>query len=167
MTEYGKHGKPWCRLPTLPTLFGNPFGIPHSHGLGDRLYVFSCPPHTNHSARKGLVTDVSGPQRNACPGTLTHQELCYHFSIHQGRRCGRERDSYENSFLFSIHHFREADLPLPTIMMSTPIQGGVGAGSGRLQWKCKISEWLERGARPIHLPHSKQRILARFRLRIA
>jgi hypothetical protein len=28
MTEYGKHGKPRSRLPTLPTLFGNPFGIP-------------------------------------------------------------------------------------------------------------------------------------------
>jgi hypothetical protein len=28
MTEYGKHGKPKCWLPTLPTLFGNPFGIP-------------------------------------------------------------------------------------------------------------------------------------------
>jgi hypothetical protein len=25
MTEYGKHGKPGSRLPTL---FGNPFGIP-------------------------------------------------------------------------------------------------------------------------------------------
>ena len=28
MPEYGKHGKPRSRLPTLPTLFGNPFGIP-------------------------------------------------------------------------------------------------------------------------------------------
>ena len=28
MTEYGKHGKPRSRLPTLPTLFGNPFVIP-------------------------------------------------------------------------------------------------------------------------------------------
>jgi hypothetical protein len=27
-----------------------------------------------HRFRKGLVTDVSGPQRNACPGTLTSQE---------------------------------------------------------------------------------------------
>jgi len=27
MTEYGKHGKPRSRLSTLPTLFGNPFGI--------------------------------------------------------------------------------------------------------------------------------------------
>jgi hypothetical protein len=25
----------------------------------------------NHRHRKGLVTDVSGPQRNACPGTLS------------------------------------------------------------------------------------------------
>lgn len=28
MPEYGKHGKPKSRLPTLSTLFGNPFGIP-------------------------------------------------------------------------------------------------------------------------------------------
>jgi hypothetical protein len=27
MTEYGKHGKPYSRLSTLPTLFGNPFRI--------------------------------------------------------------------------------------------------------------------------------------------
>src|ERR1700722_4333582 len=27
MTEYGKRGKPRIRLSTLPTLFGNPFGI--------------------------------------------------------------------------------------------------------------------------------------------
>jgi hypothetical protein len=33
MTKYGKHGKPRSRLPTLPTLFGNPFGFPHSHDL--------------------------------------------------------------------------------------------------------------------------------------
>jgi hypothetical protein len=27
MTEYGKHGKPRNQLSTLPTLFGNPYGI--------------------------------------------------------------------------------------------------------------------------------------------
>jgi hypothetical protein len=54
-----------------------PSGLPHSHGLRDWTYVFSH--------RKGLVTDVSGPQRNACPGTLKplgpefcigHREVC-------------------------------------------------------------------------------------------
>jgi hypothetical protein len=29
------------------------------------------PTQLDHSGRKGFVTDVSGPQRNACPGTLT------------------------------------------------------------------------------------------------
>jgi hypothetical protein len=29
----------------------------------------------NHRYRKGLVTDVSGPQRNASPGTLTPERL--------------------------------------------------------------------------------------------
>jgi hypothetical protein len=40
------------------------------------IYVFSCPPQLDHSDRKGLVTDVSGPQRNACPGTLTPERGC-------------------------------------------------------------------------------------------
>jgi hypothetical protein len=36
MTEYGKHGKPRSRLSTLPTLFGNPFGITtYSHTPDD------------------------------------------------------------------------------------------------------------------------------------
>src|ERR1700761_2813033 len=34
-------------------------------------YMSSRAPNSNHHQRKGLVTDVSGPQRNACPGTLT------------------------------------------------------------------------------------------------
>jgi hypothetical protein len=37
MTEYGKGGNP-SRLSTLPTLFGNRFGLPHSPGL-DRLRI--------------------------------------------------------------------------------------------------------------------------------
>jgi hypothetical protein len=71
MTEYGKGGKPKCRLPTLPTLFGNPFGIPtfpRPRRLAICLFVL---PQLDHRQRKGLVTDVSGPQRNACSGTLT------------------------------------------------------------------------------------------------
>jgi transposase-like protein len=50
-----------------------PSGFPHSHGLDDWIYVFSCPLNSNHRHRKGLVTDVSGPPRNACPGTLTQR----------------------------------------------------------------------------------------------
>jgi hypothetical protein len=34
-------------------------------------YMFPMPVNSTHRHRKGLVTDVSGPQRNACPGTLT------------------------------------------------------------------------------------------------
>jgi len=48
-----------------------PSGFPHSHGLDGWIYVLSCPLNSNHRHRKGLVADVSGPQRNACPGTLT------------------------------------------------------------------------------------------------
>src|SRR3982074_1844310 len=50
-------------FPPFPHSLEIPSGFPHSHGLCDWTYVFSH--------RKGLVTDVSGPQRNACPGTLT------------------------------------------------------------------------------------------------
>lgn len=59
---------------TLPTLFGNPSGFPHSRDLDDWIYVFSCPRHSNHRHRKGLITDVLGPQRKACPNTLTRAE---------------------------------------------------------------------------------------------
>jgi hypothetical protein len=38
--------------------------------------VFWCPRNSNHRHRKGLVTDVSGPQRNACHGTLRSQHNC-------------------------------------------------------------------------------------------
>jgi hypothetical protein len=47
-------------------------GFPHSHGLDDWICVFSCLLNSNHRHRKGLVTDVLGPQRNGCSGTLTY-----------------------------------------------------------------------------------------------
>jgi hypothetical protein len=52
-----------------------PSGLPHSHGLDGWIYVLSYPLNSNHRHRKGLVTDVSGPQRNACPGTLNPSDL--------------------------------------------------------------------------------------------
>ena len=36
----------------------------------DWIDVFWCPLDLNHRHRKGLVRDVSGTRRNACPGTL-------------------------------------------------------------------------------------------------
>jgi hypothetical protein len=39
--------------------------------VDDWVYVFSSSLNSNRRHHKGLVTDVSGPQRNACPGTLT------------------------------------------------------------------------------------------------
>jgi hypothetical protein len=48
-----------------------PSGFPHSYELNDWIYVFSCILDSNHRHRKGLVTDVTGPQPNVCPGTLT------------------------------------------------------------------------------------------------
>jgi hypothetical protein len=55
---------------------------PHpSQGLDGWIYVFSCPLNSNHSPRKGLVTDVSGRQRNACPGTLTSNGFAFLISV--------------------------------------------------------------------------------------
>ena len=58
-------------FPPFPHSLEIPLGFPHSHGHDDWIYVFLMPLKSNHRHRKGLVTDVSGPQRNACPGTLT------------------------------------------------------------------------------------------------
>jgi hypothetical protein len=68
-------------FPPFPYSLEIPSGLPHSHGLDGWIYVLSCPLNSNHRHRKGLVTDVSGPQRNACPGTLRrvttlHSEVC-------------------------------------------------------------------------------------------
>jgi hypothetical protein len=43
----------------------------NSRAKADWIYVFSRPINSNHRHRKGLVMDVSGPQRNVYPGTLT------------------------------------------------------------------------------------------------
>ena len=50
-------------FPPFPLLLEIPAGFPHSPPLRRRFYLLK-----RH--RKGLVMDVSGPQRNACPGTL-------------------------------------------------------------------------------------------------
>jgi len=69
MTEYGSMESHDAGFPPFPHSLEIPSGFPHSHGLDDWLYVFLCPSNSHYSHRKGLVTDVSGPQRNACPGT--------------------------------------------------------------------------------------------------
>jgi hypothetical protein len=59
MTEYGKHGKPSSRLPTLPTLFGDPFGIT-TFPLPRRLDIcLLVPPQLKPS-----------PPRGGCNGCL-------------------------------------------------------------------------------------------------
>ena len=69
------NGRAWKAMmpaiPPFPHSLEIPSGFPHSHGLDDRTYVFSSPLNSNHRHRKGLVTDVSVPQRNACPGAFT------------------------------------------------------------------------------------------------
>jgi len=57
-------------FPPFPHSLEIPSGLLHSHGLDGWIYVLSYPLNSNHRHRKGLVTDVLGPQRNACPGTL-------------------------------------------------------------------------------------------------
>ena len=55
-------------FPPFPLLLEIPSGFPHSHRFDDGS-------HLSKRHRKGLVTDVSGPQRNACPGTLTSAKV--------------------------------------------------------------------------------------------
>jgi hypothetical protein len=57
MTEYGKGG--------------NPFGIPTLPTASTAGYMSSHVPQVEPSPPLGDVTDVSGPQRNGCPGTLS------------------------------------------------------------------------------------------------
>src|SRR5271168_3648788 len=75
-------------FPPFPHSLEIPSGFPHSHGLDDWIYVFSCTLNSNHCHLKGLVTDVSGPQRNACPGTLTPERGLSSFSARSGGRSG-------------------------------------------------------------------------------
>src|SRR5580704_412350 len=74
-------------FPLFPHSLEIPSGFPHSSGLYDWIYVFSSPLNSNHRHRKGLVTDVSGPQRNACPGTLNpfKEELLSISAVRNGR----------------------------------------------------------------------------------
>src|SRR5277367_5899295 len=46
--------------------------IPTASTTGDICLL--VPPQLERCCRKGLVTDVSGPQRNACPGTLNSNQ---------------------------------------------------------------------------------------------
>jgi hypothetical protein len=62
-----------------------PMTIPTFPRPRRRIYVISCPLNSNHSHRKGLVTDVSGPQRNAVP---VHSPLpCLFASVKRRNPC--------------------------------------------------------------------------------
>jgi hypothetical protein len=62
-------------FPPLPLLLEIPSGFPHSHRFDDGIDISKQLQNQqigwSFQHRKGVVTDVSGPQRNACPGTLT------------------------------------------------------------------------------------------------
>jgi hypothetical protein len=60
-------------FPPFPHSLEIPAGFPHSHGLDDELSIFKQD-KTKPKPPQGAVTDVPGPKRNACPGTLIHQE---------------------------------------------------------------------------------------------
>ena len=74
MTEYGKHGKPRSRLSTLPTLFGNPFGIatfPRPRLLAYFKAQKQERPNPKPLDLKGVVMEVLGPKCNGRSSTLT------------------------------------------------------------------------------------------------
>jgi hypothetical protein len=62
-------------FPPFPPLLEIPSGFPHSHrfdwGIHIQNYRKRQRIYRSNPPRKGLVTDVSGPQGNACPGTLS------------------------------------------------------------------------------------------------
>jgi hypothetical protein len=60
-------------FPPFPHSLEIPAGFPHSHGLDDELSIFKQD-KTKPKPPQGAVTDVPGPKRNACPGTLIPQE---------------------------------------------------------------------------------------------
>src|ERR1700722_7127738 len=82
-------------FPPFPHSLEIPSGFPHSHGLGC-WHISRCKSMRDRSQGlldlKGLVTDVSGPQRNACPGTLT-PERTSHFRYKTDRRHGLQRSA--------------------------------------------------------------------------
>jgi transcription elongation factor GreB len=57
-------------FPPFPLLLEIPSGFPHFQRFGDGIIFKTKISNQLLVGRKGLVTDVSGPQRNACPGTL-------------------------------------------------------------------------------------------------
>jgi hypothetical protein len=70
MTECGKHGKPRSRLSTLPTLFGNPFGIttfPRPRLLAEFKVQEPERPNPSPWGLKGVVTQVFGPKLTKVP----------------------------------------------------------------------------------------------------
>lgn len=74
VTSSGKHGKPSYRLLTLPTVLGNPFGIPtptlRRRGdllISDRVCL-AFDQNQRHFLRKGLVNSVPGTKRKSSPG---------------------------------------------------------------------------------------------------
>src|ERR1700758_3973648 len=74
LTEYGKHGKQRSRLSTLPTLFGNPFGIttfPRPRLLTYLKVQEDERPNPRPLDFKGVVMEVLGPKCNASPGTIS------------------------------------------------------------------------------------------------
>jgi hypothetical protein len=94
MTECGKHGKPYSRLPTLPTLFGNPFRIPTLLRPRRRVRCLGATAKTSHNLnsspqlRKGLVTDVPGPMCNGCSGTLASPTIARSGALRMGHPGG-------------------------------------------------------------------------------
>jgi hypothetical protein len=62
-------------FPPFPHSLEIPSGFPQSHRFDDGIDISQQLQKQQIALRsqncKGLVMDVSGPQRNACPGTLT------------------------------------------------------------------------------------------------
>ena len=80
-------------FPPFPHSLEIPYGIP-TFPRPRRLDIdLLVPAQLEQGRRKGVVTDVSGPQRNACPGTLTPLP-CLYLNV---------KDTNSRTALLSLH----------------------------------------------------------------
>jgi len=117
ISEYGKHGKPRNRLPTLPTLFGNPFGIstfPRARRLDSCLFI--------------PLNSKSWPTQGACNGCLRSTALRlsrYTHGIAPRIDFAREGDVENLRLIYSAENSSAAE--------NIVIPAHIGPGVGRLE----------------------------------
>ena len=126
-------------FPPLPQSLEIPSGFPHSQGLDDWIYLFSCPLYSIHRHRKGLVTDVSGPKCNERSGTLSAPSMSFVNGWAQGNPSLHRWQVFASEFLWcgepGNNQRQSLKLPyagwLPHERVSSQVCLGLRTGVGR------------------------------------